>query len=82
MHKGGTDIVLAFDAHHPKLLIARRERCGFVERSLNFGVRDVGGRGYLRSLGACLIDNNECEQQSKSSLLRVLRTMTSRASNL
>src|SRR5215472_12035841 len=67
MHKGGTDIVLAIDAHHPKLLIAHRYRGGFLEHGLNFGIRDVGGLGHLRGLGMCLIDNNEREQQSNSS---------------
>src|ERR1700730_15564435 len=31
-------------------------------------IRDVGGRGRLCGLGSCLVDNNEREQQCKSSL--------------
>src|SRR5262249_495061 len=35
---------------------------------MNFSIRDVRGRGCLRGLGTCLIDNGEREQQSNSSL--------------
>jgi hypothetical protein len=68
MDKGGTDIVLTFDAYHPKLLITYGQRSGLLYRSLNFGIRDVGGRGRLCGLGSCLVGDNEREHQCKNSL--------------